>query len=129
MPAQKLVAKFVVLLDMLYLKASQVETHAEVIGAKYGLQVGNMRELFGHQSTIERIESFDTVILEFDVSLHEVDIWSQVFKKGTRVWATKHRNSYIRILHSHIVDNGHHCLHVAKLRESNDKYMLFPHFL
>ena len=91
-------AVLAMLVDMLHPIAAQIETHTEIFGAQHVVQVGNLRELFGYQSAIERVEALDAVILHLQVGLHEVDIGSQVVEQRTGITSTQHRDAYVWIL-------------------------------
>ena len=65
------------------------------------MQVGHLRKLLGCQTTVEGIETLDTVILHLQVSLHEVDVRSQVVEEWSGVSSAQHRDAYVRILLSH----------------------------
>ena len=61
---------------MFHTVVANVEAHAQIIRTKHTVKVGHFGELLGSQSSVEGVQTFYAVIFPFDVSFHEVDVWS-----------------------------------------------------
>ena len=94
----KFSALILVLVDMFYPIASQVESHTEIFRTKHIMQISYFCKLLGYQSTVERVQASDAVIFHLQVSLHEIYIRSKVIKQGSGVFATQHCNANIGVL-------------------------------
>ena len=88
------------------------------------MQIGHMCELLGHQSPIEGVQSFHTVILVLHVGSHEVHVRSKVFEKRTDKRTAQHRYAYIRIFFGQCFHHRNNHRHVAQCRESDDQNVL-----
>ena len=116
-----------VLIDMFHAEATHVEAHAQILRAKHIMQVSHMGELLGHQSAVERVESFHPVVLTLDVCLHEADIRCEVFEQRSGVSPTENGDAHIGILHSKRVDHGYNHGHVAQGGKAYDEDVLTFH--
>ena len=107
------------LVNVLHSVTTQVETQAQIAGAKHAMEIGNGSEILGCKSTVKRIKPLDTMILHFQVCPHKTYIGSQILKERTGKRLAQHRNTQMRILLCQRIDHRHDHSHVAHGRKTN----------
>ena len=93
------------------------------------MEVGNLRELLGHQSAIEGVQAFHARVFSLEVGFHETDIRSQIIKEGTCEPLAQHGDTDIWVLVGQCPYHRHNHCHITQCGESYNEYMLLLHLL
>ena len=93
-----------------YFVVGKAKAHAEIIGTKHVVEIGNGGELLGYQPAVEVVKTRDAVVFIINVGSHETNVRGQILKETAGIGTAENVDAQVRILVGQRIHYGYcHC--------------------